>query len=83
MTEPLDLDALATRIELPDAEARAQGVERQARLTKPAGALGRLEDLSLWLCSVQGTCPPRPLDRVRVVVFAGDHGVARTAATSS
>jgi len=83
VTVPLDLDALATRIELPDAEARAQGVERQARLTKPAGALGRLEDLSLWLCSVQGTCPPRPLDRVRVVVFAGDHGVARTAATSA
>ena len=83
MTAELDLDSLAARVELPDAEARTAAADRQARLTKPAGALGRLEELSLWLCSVQGECPPRPLDRVRVVVFAGDHGVARTAATSA
>ena len=37
----------------------------------------------MWLCAAQGACPPRPLDRVRVVVFAGDHGVARTAGTSA
>lgn len=79
----LDLDGMAVRVDLPDAAARAEAAERQARLTKPAGALGRLEELSLWLCSVQGQCPPRPLDQVRVVVFAGDHGVARTAATSA
>ena len=83
MTEPLDLPALVERIGLPDPAARAAAVERQAVLTKPTGALGRLEDLSLWLCSVQGVCPPRPLEHVRVVVFAGDHGVARTAATSA
>ncbi|MFN8146708.1 MAG: nicotinate-nucleotide--dimethylbenzimidazole phosphoribosyltransferase [Candidatus Nanopelagicales bacterium] len=83
MTAPVDLDALAARLELPDAAARTAAEERQSRLTKPAGALGRLEELSLWLCSVQGECPPRPLDRVRVVVFAGDHGVARTASTSA
>ncbi len=79
----VDLTALAERIELPDAEARIAGEARQATLTKPTGSLGRLEDLSLWLCSVQGTCPPRAFERVRVVVFAGDHGVARTAATSA
>jgi nicotinate-nucleotide--dimethylbenzimidazole phosphoribosyltransferase len=79
----LDLDALAACVELPDVAWRTAAAERQARLTKPAGALGRLEELSLWLCSVQGACPPRPLDQVRVVVFAGDHGVARTAATSA
>ena len=49
---------------------------RQAVLTKPTGALGRLEDLSIWLCGAQATCPPRPFERARVVVFAGDHGVA-------
>jgi nicotinate-nucleotide--dimethylbenzimidazole phosphoribosyltransferase len=80
---PLDLDALAARVELPDAQARTAAAERQTRLTKPTGALGRLEDVSIWLAGAQASCPPRPLDRVRVVVFAGDHGIARTAATSA
>ena len=79
----LDLDGLAARIGLPSEDAAEQARERQARLIKPAGSLGRLEELSIWLCGVQGTCPPRPLARVRVVVFAADHGVARTARTSS
>jgi len=83
VTDALDLADLVGRIGLPDADARDAAVARQARLTKPAGALGRLEDLSVWLCAAQGACPPRPLDRVRVVVFAGDHGVARTAGTSA
>jgi nicotinate-nucleotide--dimethylbenzimidazole phosphoribosyltransferase len=83
VTDPVDLADLVGRIGLPDAGARAAAAARQAVLTKPAGALGRLEDLSLWLCGAQGTCPPHALDRVRVVVFAGDHGIARTAATSA
>jgi nicotinate-nucleotide--dimethylbenzimidazole phosphoribosyltransferase len=78
-----DLQALVDRIGLPDDDARTAAAERQLRLTKPTGALGRLEDLSVWLCGVQGACPPRPLERVRVVVLAGDHGVARTAKTSA
>ncbi len=60
-----------------DEAAMTAAYERQASLTKPAGALGKLEGLSIWLAGVQGTCPPRPLDRRRLVVFAGDHGVAR------
>ena len=83
MTDTLDLPDLVGRIGLPDEAAREAAVARQARLTKPTGALGRLEDISVWLSAVQGECPPRPLDRVRVVVFAGDHGVARTAGTSA
>jgi nicotinate-nucleotide--dimethylbenzimidazole phosphoribosyltransferase len=59
-----------------DAAAREQALARQATLTKPAGALGRLEDLSVWLAGAQAQCPPRPPERIRVVVFAGDHGVA-------
>ena len=43
---------------------------------KPLGALGTLEHLAAWVASCQGTCPPRQLDDVRVVVFAGDHGIA-------
>ncbi|MBP2473813.1 nicotinate-nucleotide--dimethylbenzimidazole phosphoribosyltransferase [Crossiella equi] len=60
----------------PDAEARYAATERQAQLTKPAGSLGRLEQLGVWLSACQGVCPPKPLERARVVVFAGDHGVA-------
>ncbi|WP_445159893.1 nicotinate-nucleotide--dimethylbenzimidazole phosphoribosyltransferase [Mycobacterium sp. Dal123C01] len=67
-----------TPISPPDASAAAAARARQDTLTKPRGALGRLEDLSVWIASCQGTCPPRQFERARVVVFAGDHGVARS-----
>lgn len=63
-------------VDLPDAGAGAAARARQDRLTKPPGSLGRLEELSVWVASCQGACPPRPFERPRVVVFAGDHGVA-------
>ena len=62
-------------IPTPDAEAAAAARERHTRLTKPLGALGRLEDLSVWVAGCQGACPPKQFERARVVVFAGDHGV--------
>ncbi|MEI8056647.1 MAG: nicotinate-nucleotide--dimethylbenzimidazole phosphoribosyltransferase [Actinomycetes bacterium] len=83
MTDPIDLEALSERVVAPDEDALEAAKARHLILTKPTGALGRLEELSLWLSSVQAVCPPRPLERVRVVVFAGDHGIARTAATSA
>ena len=46
-------------------------------LAKPVGSLGRLEQLAIWLAGVQGRCPPASLDRVAVVVFAGDHGITQ------
>ncbi|MEO6793681.1 MAG: nicotinate-nucleotide--dimethylbenzimidazole phosphoribosyltransferase [Mycobacterium sp.] len=61
----------------PDATVAAAARARQNSLTKPPGSLGRLEDLSVWAASCQGHCPPRQFDRVRIVVFAGDHGVTR------
>jgi nicotinate-nucleotide--dimethylbenzimidazole phosphoribosyltransferase len=61
----------------PDATAAAAARARQDTLTKPPGALGRLEDLSVWVSSCQGICPPHQFRRARIVVFAGDHGVAR------
>jgi nicotinate-nucleotide--dimethylbenzimidazole phosphoribosyltransferase len=67
-----------TPISPPDAAAGAAARARQDTLTKPRGALGRLEDLSVWIASCQGHCPPRQFERARVVVFAGDHGVARS-----
>lgn len=61
----------------PDGRVAAAARRRQDLLTKPRGALGRLEDLSVWVSSCQGLCPPRQFERARIVVFAGDHGVAR------
>jgi nicotinate-nucleotide--dimethylbenzimidazole phosphoribosyltransferase len=58
-----------------DAAAAAAVAAREAELTKPRGALGRLEELTAWLARWQGRAPPR-LERVRVAVFAGHHGVA-------
>jgi len=61
----------------PDEAAAAQVVARQAQLTKPPGSLGRLEELAAWLARWQGQArnhAPR-LDRVDVLVFAGNHGV--------
>lgn len=58
-----------------DAEAIADAEARQAQLTKPAGALGVLEDVSIRLAGIQRQCPPVAPSRPAVAVFAGDHGV--------
>jgi nicotinate-nucleotide--dimethylbenzimidazole phosphoribosyltransferase len=59
----------------PGDDAAAAAVRaRQATLTKPPGSLGRLEDIVAWLAMWQGRAMPR-LDRVEVLVFAGNHGV--------
>ena len=56
----------------PDADARAAARARDAVLTKPPGALGRLEELAVWLAGWRGVRVAAP----HVAVFAGDHGVA-------
>lgn len=65
-----------TSVPPPDEAAELAARQRQDILTKPTGALGRLEDLSVWVSACQGVCPPKQFTRARVVVFAGDHGVA-------
>lgn len=59
----------------PDRDSAARAAAREVALTKPPGSLGRLEALSQWLATWQGRHPPR-LERPRVAVFAGNHGVA-------
>lgn len=59
----------------PDADARDAARFRERQLTKPPGALGRLEEIAEWVATWQGGAPPR-IDRPRVCVFAGNHGVA-------
>src|SRR2546426_10287791 len=79
MPEPAaDLDeirALLAHLPGPDLEAGTAAALRERQLTKPAGALGRLEELAAWLATWQGRHPPR-LDHSRTVVFAANHGVA-------
>ncbi|MEZ5207491.1 MAG: nicotinate-nucleotide--dimethylbenzimidazole phosphoribosyltransferase [Acidimicrobiales bacterium] len=48
---------------------------RQATLTKPPGALGRLEELSVQHAGIAGTVPPPLPSPAAIAVFAGDHGV--------
>ena len=60
----------------PDLEAQTNVVRRQTELTKPPGSLGRLEELAEWLACWQGRAQPR-IERPRVAVFAGTHGVAQ------
>jgi nicotinate-nucleotide--dimethylbenzimidazole phosphoribosyltransferase len=79
MTPPATIDAiraLAATLPAGSMEAERQAADRQRLLTKPAGSLGRLEELALFLARWQGRAVPR-LDRVEVLVFAGAHGVAR------
>src|SRR5438477_12837795 len=70
-----EIRALMAHLPGPDLEAGAAAALREAQLTKPAGALGRLEELAAWLATWQARHPPR-LDHPRTVVFAGNHGVA-------
>ena len=58
----------------PDFAARDAARAREATLTKPPGSLGRLETLAEWVAVWQARTPPR-IDRPRVAVFAGNHGV--------
>jgi nicotinate-nucleotide--dimethylbenzimidazole phosphoribosyltransferase len=62
----------------PSSRVHADARSRLEALAKPVGALGRLEDLAAWLSACQEVCPPRPLDRVRAVILAGDHGVSHS-----
>ncbi len=65
----------AACLDLPEGDRTAAEtvMARQAELTKPPGSLGRLEEMVAWLAKWGGN-PPR-LDRVDILVFAGNHGV--------
>jgi nicotinate-nucleotide--dimethylbenzimidazole phosphoribosyltransferase len=67
------LRAACRELPPPDEAATAAVAAHQAQLTKPPGSLGRLEELVAWLARWQGHAPR--LDRVDVLVFAGNHGV--------
>lgn len=68
-------DEAAGAVEPVDGSAAAAARERHAKLTKPPGSLGRLEDAGARLSAVARTCPPPVPEPAAVAVFAGDHGV--------
>jgi len=70
-----EMRALIAELPGPDLDAGTAAATREAQLTKPAGALGRLEELVQWLATWQGKHPPTAA-HPRTAVFAGNHGVA-------
>jgi len=59
----------------PDSAALAKARDRNAQLTKPAGSLGRLEEIAMWLAAWTGRTPA--INRPLVAIFAGNHGVTK------
>ncbi len=55
-------------------EAENAAHDRQAILTKPAGSLGRLEEIAIQIAAVTG-CPVPSVSQKAVIVMAGDHGI--------
>ena len=72
----LNLDDFSDLIERPDGGVRRDAEARRERQIVPPGSLGRLDDLGEWLAAAQSAVPVRPVERPRVVLFAGDHGIA-------
>ena len=70
-----ELQKLLDRIASPDASAGLHAQRRLDELTKPAGSLGRLEELARRLAEISGVCPPVIADPV-IFTLAADHGVA-------
>src|SRR5580700_5034691 len=70
-----EMRALIADLPGPDLEAGTAAAVREAHLTKPPGALGRLEEIAHWVATWQGRHPPTA-NHARTAVFAGNHGVA-------
>jgi nicotinate-nucleotide--dimethylbenzimidazole phosphoribosyltransferase len=76
MTDPTgSFDAAVAALAPLDAAAIGEATEHHGRLTKPRGALGRLEATGIRLAGVAGESPPPLPVPAAIAVFAGDHGV--------
>jgi nicotinate-nucleotide--dimethylbenzimidazole phosphoribosyltransferase len=71
-----DIRALAVLLPEADTDAVAGVRARDVTLTKPPGALGRLEEIALFMAAWQGTSRP-VVTRPMVAIFAGNHGVVK------
>jgi nicotinate-nucleotide--dimethylbenzimidazole phosphoribosyltransferase len=71
-----DIRALMAQLPTVDERAVAAARTREAELLKPAGALGRLEEIAAWLAGWQAQHPPK-VGHAAIFVFAGNHGVTK------
>lgn len=69
-----EFHALVMQMPAADATATQAAALRNGQLTKPPGALGRLEDLAIWYAGWRGTARPA-IARPQVIIFAGNHGI--------
>ncbi|MFB4318481.1 nicotinate-nucleotide--dimethylbenzimidazole phosphoribosyltransferase [Actinomadura sp. 21ATH] len=69
------IDETVAAVRPPDEAAMRDARAHQARLTKPPGSLGVLEDVPVRLAGLTGQCPPPLPEPAAVAVFAADHGV--------
>ncbi|MDA9224802.1 MAG: nicotinate-nucleotide--dimethylbenzimidazole phosphoribosyltransferase [Tateyamaria sp.] len=66
---------LLKEMPMADPKIAAEAAVRNGQLTKPPGALGRLEELAEWYASWRGNARPI-LEAPQIIIFAGNHGVA-------
>ncbi|MBX3616456.1 nicotinate-nucleotide--dimethylbenzimidazole phosphoribosyltransferase [Nitrosomonas sp.] len=75
MTRLIAYNWLNAPLAIPNAEIGRLAQLRQMQLTKPPGALGRLEEVAIRLAAMQNTVKP-DVKQVHITIFAGDHGIA-------
>ena len=73
-TQLPEIPALAQILPGADLAAREAALSRQNSLTKPPGALGRLEELAIFMAGWQGTDRPK-IEQAQALIFAGNHGI--------
>lgn len=77
-----ELDALVRAVALLDRGAMTAAEEYQARLAKPPGSLGRLEEISIQLAGITGRVH-NALNKKQLLVFAADNGVVAEGVSSA
>ena len=77
-----ELDALVRAVAPLDRGAMTAAEEYQARLAKPPGSLGRLEELSIQLAGITGQVH-NELTQKQLLVFAADNGVVAEGVSSA
>ena len=76
------LEEITGKIKPVNKEAMSEARRRQARLAKPPGSLGRLEELSVWLAGITGKVLSG-IEKKRLIVFASDNGVTEEGVSSA
>ena len=77
-----ELDALVREVLPLDRSAMTAAEEYQARLAKPPGSLGRLEEISIQLAGITGRVH-NALNKKQLLVFAADNGVVAEGVSSA